>query len=193
MENLKAKADSFNAILPEVRKAIKKQKELQNLQSSKSEKQKELVKVFNILANINGLYELLDPNVVPNNFFMELAQIEDYQKKLKVLSMAEIGAYDKQIDMLELEILSFKERQKSFSAFITDDGAFLESEDIQTEYLEEYIYFLMIYKVTFADVFTDDSFVGLLSEKFSTEQIKEIEEIINSKRGNLPLYQKFCK
>ena len=193
MENLKAKADSFNAILPEVRKAIKKQKELQNLQSSKSEKQKELVKVFNILANINGLYELLDPNVVPNNFFMELAQIEDYQKKLKVLSMAEIGAYDKQIDMLELEILSFKERQKSFSAFITDDGAFLESEDIQTEYLEEYSYFLMIYKVTFADVFTDDSFVGLLSEKFSTEQIKEIEEIINSKRGNLPLYQKFCK
>lgn len=193
MENMQSTADSFNAILPEVRKAIKKQNELQNLQSSKSEKQQELVKAFNILAHINGLYELLDPSVVPDNFFKELAIIEEYQKKSKKILMNEIDVFDKQIDTLELEILVFEERQKCFSNLFAKDGAFLDSKSIQTEYFEEYIYLLMLCKITFDEMFTDDSFIELMSEKLGTEQSKEVVEIINSKRGNLPLYQKFFK
>ena len=182
-----------NGILPKVRDLVTKQKKFKELQCSKSNKQQELINIFEILVHIDGLFSVLDCTVIPKNVFLELQSLKLSHEKLKVHLIADIDILGKQIDSLELEISALEEDLKSVSDFVTD-GGFLQPQDIQSEYLEEYLYLLMCNKISFAEFFTDEkAFINLLYKKLDADNVNSIVEIITAKRGNLPLFLKFFK
>lgn len=190
----------FNRLLPMVRESIKKERVIDKLQDELNSRTDTYENVEEALKNLDWLLSNLPSNELTaeqKTIFIKLK--EHFEKKKskhhtiivdlndRISRLTEQYSIEKNLYMATMKLIL-----SNLDRYTTPNG-FVKVQDIQTEYLEEYIYLLSLYdsfspSLTIDDLFVDSqsklAFFTSISKKYSDDLAYRFKRLVEYNQLN---------
>lgn len=192
------KVSELNRILPMVRKTIEKERRLDELEGIQYENEAVLEKIKQIISTLESIPKVLEFSIALKNLLVGWKNDSeiDTQNKRKNELIELINTYNAEINELTNQLEFEIDFYRSITSVIATDGGFLSSEEIQIEFIPEYLYLLVI-DTSFGKKFTlrrfikedsMDSFLELIRTNISNPHANDIADALEHGKFDPQMY-----